>query len=102
MLVSRPGSYSPIKQLDTKPVGTTHTDRSPAPDARFDSLSLSDGAYETDSVSFRQLVSSLSQQVRTCNTTGKIQQLHSQVQSGQYTISPADIAARMLLLEEGV
>ena len=47
---------------------------------------------------FRELAASLAQQVRTHNTTGKIQELRSQVQSGQYAIAPRETAARMLLL----
>ena len=55
----------------------------------------------TGKYSFRDLVSSLSREVRTCNTTGKIQDLHRQVQTGEYAVSPREIAARMLLMEEG-
>ena len=44
-------------------------------------------------------VASLSYQVRTHNTTGKIQELRQEVRSGQYQISPRETAARMLLLE---
>ena len=42
----------------------------------------------------------LSQQVRTTNTTGKIQELRQQVRSGQYRIDARETAARMLLMEE--
>ena len=47
------------------------------------------------------MVASLSQQVRTYNTTGKIQELSRQVSSGEYQVSPREVAARMLLVEEG-
>ena len=43
-----------------------------------------------------------SYQVRTCNTTGKIQELHRQVSAGEYRIEPRETAARMLMMmEEG-
>ena len=57
---------------------------------RFVSMSRSTG---------RDAVASLSYQVRTHNTTGKIQELRQEVRSGQYQISPRETAARMLLLE---
>ena len=102
MLVSRPGAYNPIKKTGTRTVGTTYSDPVRTQDARYDSISLSGAPQSADSPNFRQLVASLSQQVRTYNTTGKVQELHAQVQSGEYQISATDIAARMLLLEEGV
>ena len=50
--------------------------------------------------SFREMAASLSQQVRTFNTTGKIQELRSQVASGDYRPDARETAARMLLLSE--
>ena len=47
------------------------------------------------------LVSRLSQEVRTSTTTGDIAKLRQQVSSGQYTPDPMSIAARMLFLGEG-
>ena len=44
-------------------------------------------------------MSSLSHQVRTANTTGKIQELRSQVSSGEYRVDAREVAARMLLME---
>lgn len=102
MLVSRTRAYSPLQKTDTRVTGTVRTDRACSADARYDSISLSGNAQQANTPDFRQLVSSLSQQVRTYNTTNKVQELRTQVQSGTYSISPSDIAARMLLLEEGV
>ena len=62
----------------------------------FDQITLS---AATDRNAFRQMVSDLAYQVRTHNTTGKIQELRQEVRSGQYQISPRETAARMLLLE---
>lgn len=57
---------------------------------------------EQERTSFREMAASLSQQVRTCNTTGKIQELRRQVRSGEYQVEPRETAARMLLMmEEG-
>lgn len=47
------------------------------------------------------MVSRLSQEVRTATTTGKIQELRQAVSSGTYTPDPAEIAKRMLFLTEG-
>lgn len=102
MLVSRTRAYSPLQKTDTRATGPVRTDRTGSADARYDSISLSGSTQQSSAPDFRQLVSSLSQQVRTYNTTSKVQELRAQVQSGAYTISPSDIAARMLLLEEGV
>lgn len=47
-----------------------------------------------------QLVSRLSQEVRTATTTGDIQSLRQAVSSGEYTPDPMAIAGRMLFLAE--
>ena len=65
--------------------------------------SFDQGEYavcEEESGSFRELAARLSQQVRTANTTGKIQDLRSQVASGEYRPDARETAARMLLLSE--
>lgn len=64
----------------------------------FDQITLS--TDQTASPAFRNLAASLSQQVRTFNTTGKIQELRSQVASGAYHPDARETAARMLLLSE--
>ena len=64
----------------------------------FDQITLS---AATDRNAFRQMVSDLSYQVRTHNTTGKIQQLRRQVSAGEYRPDAMETAARMLLLGEG-
>ena len=47
-----------------------------------------------------QLVSRLSQEVRTATTTGDIQALRQSVSSGEYAPDPTAIAGRMLFLTE--
>jgi len=47
-----------------------------------------------------QLVSRLSQEVRTATTTGDIQALRQSVSTGEYTPDPMAIAGRMLFLTE--
>ena len=64
----------------------------------FDQITLS---AATDRNAFRQMVSDLAYQVRTHNTTGKIQQLRRQVSAGEYRPDAMETAARMLLLAEG-
>lgn len=57
---------------------------------------------EQEGNSFREMVANLSYQVRTYNTTGKIQELRRQVSAGEYRVEPRETAARMLLMmEEG-
>ena len=63
----------------------------------FDQITLS---AATDRNAFRQMVSDLAYQVRTHNTTGKIQQLRRQVSAGEYRPDPMAIAGRMLLMVE--
>lgn len=47
-----------------------------------------------------ELVSRLSREVRTANTTGDIQDLRREVSAGEYTPDPMAIAGRMLFLAE--
>ena len=67
----------------------------------FDQITLSAQAGQEASPTFRSLAASLSQQVRTHNTTGKIQELRGQVASGEYRPDARETAARMLLMSEG-
>lgn len=62
--------------------------------ATFSSLPEGQGRFQMD------LVSRLSQEVRTINTTGDIQALRSEVASGEYTPDPMAIAGRILFLTE--
>ena len=70
-------------------------------EAHFDQITFSAPAGPEAAPSFRELAASLSQQVRTFNTTGKIQELRSQVASGDYRPDARETAARMLLMSEG-
>lgn len=65
----------------------------------YDSVTLS--APSQDSRFHMELVSRMSQEVRTATTTGDIAALRAQVASGQYTPDPMAIAARILFLGEG-
>ena len=66
---------------------------------QYDSITLS---CKTEGVSrfHQEMVSRLSQEVRTAHTTGDIQRLKQQVASGQYVPEPMAIAGRMLFLTE--
>lgn len=75
--------------------------RTAAQDGYYDHVTVSSPAAQ-DRSTFREMVASLSYQVRTYNTTGKIQELRRQVSAGEYQVEPRETAARMLLLlEEG-
>ena len=91
--------YLPIKKSTVRPVGVSGSGRTPAQDGYYDHFSVSSPAAQ-DRGSFREMAASLSYQVRTYNTTGKIQELRRQVSSGEYQIEPRETAARMLLLME--
>ncbi len=65
----------------------------------YDSVTLSTPSQ--DSRFHMELVSRMSQEVRTATTTGDIAALRAQVASGQYVPDPMAIAARILFLGEG-
>ena len=65
----------------------------------YDSVTLS--VPSQDSRFHMELVSRMSQEVRTATTTGDIAALKAQVASGEYRPDPMAIAARMLFLGEG-
>ena len=77
---------------------TAGTKRAKAAESSLDQITLSAG--QAAGPAFRDLAASLSQQVRTFNTTGKIQDLRGQVASGEYRPDARETAARMLLLSE--
>lgn len=69
-------------------------------EGQFDQITLSAPAGQA-APTFRELAASLSHQVRTFNTTGRIQDLRRQVASGEYRPDARETAARMLLMTEG-
>lgn len=69
-------------------------------EGHYDQITLSTRP-EQENGSFREMVADLSRQVRTVNTTGKIQELRRQVASGQYRPDARETAARILLMAEG-
>lgn len=76
-------------------VSAVHEDAS-----NFDSVSIS---HQEEGMSrFRkELVSRISSDIRTCTTTGRIQDLRQAVASGSYHPDPAKIAKCMLFQLEG-
>ena len=98
MLVTRRNQFSVAPVAASGVARTSGTRRAKAAGGSFDQINLSGG--QAAGPSFRDLAASLSQQVRTLNTTGKIQELRSQVASGEYRPDARETAARMLLLSE--
>ena len=98
MLITGPEGFSPIQKKTARPAAFPGPGRRQGQDGYYDQYTASAPAAQSGS-SFRDAVASLSYQVRTHNTTGKIQELRQEVRSGQYQISPRETAARMLLLE---
>ena len=81
MLVTRREGFSaaPIQTGGFRGAGAK---RARAAESSFDQISLSAG--QETAPAFRAMAAVLSQQVRTYNTTGKIQDLRNQVASGEY------------------
>ena len=70
----------------------------PVPGHNYDSADFSAPAGRK---SFQmEMVSRLSREVRTANTTGDIQELRREVSAGEYRPDPMAIAGRMLLMVE--
>ena len=100
MLITGTEGYLPIQKKGAgRPAASAGGRRAQPRDGCYDNVAVS---AAQDGRSFREMAASLSYQVRTHNTTGKIQELRRQVQSGEYQIEPRETAARMLLMmEEG-
>lgn len=98
MHITGPEGFSPIQKKTARPVTYAGLSRRQAQDGYYDHYTASVPAGQTGS-SFREAVAGLSYQVRTHNTTGKIQELRQAVRSGSYQIDARETAARMLLLE---
>ena len=99
MIITGPEGYLPVQKKTARRVSPAGVNRPQSPEGCFDNYTAS-AAAEQDGRSFREAVANLSYQVRTHNTTGKIQELRGAVRSGEYQLSPRDTAARMLLLSE--
>ncbi|MDE7261524.1 MAG: flagellar biosynthesis anti-sigma factor FlgM [Oscillospiraceae bacterium] len=97
MIIQGTEGYLPIQNKTAQPVGSAGRGRRAARSGRYDRYTLSAPAEQGG---FRELTAALAQQVRAHNTTGKIQELRSQVRDGQYSIEPRETAARMLFLTE--
>ncbi len=97
---SRPGAVSsvaPSKAYYSTPRRSVSAQS--AVERKYDSATFSP-LPEGKSAFQMQLVSRLSQEVRTATTTGDIQALRQEVSSGTYTPDPMAIAGRMLFLTE--
>ncbi len=101
MQISRTEGFFPVPAGNPRPVSAAGGDRVRRQDGCCDKLTLSSEPGGAEEKSFRTLVADLANQVRTHNTTGKIQELRRQVGSGEYRVSPRELAVRMLLMEEG-
>lgn len=91
-------SIAPVKAYRTNKERESRAQASSG-QTKYDCVTLSsaptgEGRFHMD------MVSRLSQEVRTAHTTGDIHALKDQVASGQYTPDPTAIAARILLLGE--
>lgn len=101
MQISRTEGFSPVQPAAPRLTGAAQGDRARTQEGCYDQLTLSASTRGEEGRSFRAVAADLARQVRTHNTTGKIQELRRQVQTGEYHVSPREIAARMLLMEAG-
>lgn len=103
MLVTRREGFStaPITAGKLRPSSAKRARGTESAESSFDQITLSARAGQEASPAFREMAAALSQQVRTYNTTGKVQELHRQVMAGEYRPDARETAARMLLLTEG-
>ena len=100
MLIKGTEGILPFQNSTTRLAAPSGGKRAGRPSSRYDHISLSSPAG-LEKQDFQNAVAMLSQQVRTNPSTGKIQELHRLVSSGEYRVDPREVAARMLLLEEG-
>ena len=101
MIKIGPEGYFPVKATRTaKSIPTGNgIEKNRQADGCYDQLSLS--KEDSDEARFiKEVTAKMSYQVRTNNTTGKIQELKRQVNQGEYQIDASEIAARMLLVGE--
>ena len=100
-MITSSGSGS-ILPASPKPTYYVNTERDvpsrTPPCPQYDSVSISH-MPTGDSRRFQDILSRLSQEVRT-TTTGDIQALRQQVADGEYRPDPMAIAARMMFLRE--
>ena len=88
-------SIMPAKSYRTNLERETRT-KAAAGQNKYDSVTLSSATKE--SRFHMDMVSRLSQEVRTATTTGDIHALRQEVSAGRYTPDPMAIAARILFL----
>ena len=88
---------SPAKVYRTK-MGRDSRAQAASSGSKYDSFTLTTDRQDGQ---FLNMVSRLSQEVRTATTTGDIAALRQQVSDREYTPDPMSIAARMLFLGEG-
>lgn len=100
MLITGTEGIGPIQKNTARQMSRARTRQAERRDSRYDHYTLSQTPGQEEGGTFRELAARLSQQVRTTNTTGKIQELRQEVQTGTYRIDPRETAARMLLMEE--
>lgn len=100
MMITRREGF-PSSPITTGTVRSASPRRTRPQEAKFDQITLSAPGGQENSAKFREMAAVLSRQVRTQNTTGKIQDLRRQVESGEYRPDARETAALMLLLAEG-
>ena len=92
----KPFSVSKTYYSKSNYISTANTTASPVYDSSsFSTVSDSNSRFQME------MVSRLSQEVRTTTTTGRIQELRQAVASGEYRPDPAEIAKRLLFHLEG-
>ncbi len=98
MKIPGTGNYTKLTETAWTRPAPTHTAASQkSASQRFDSIMLS--TAETRRTDFqRELESRLTQEVRCATSSGEVQRLREQIQSGSYRVDAMEIARKMLLV----
>lgn len=97
MLTTASTGIPPVMPSKAVSAHVEHTARAEAaPKGKYDSIDLTHTPVG-EGRTFLEVVSRLSQEVKTVNTTGDVQAISNQLRSGQYEPDAMAIASKMLL-----
>ena len=99
MLIIGTEGISPIQKKTTLPRAAAGAERARRPDGRYDPFAPAAPLNQRQPPSSPRAGPGPSHQARTATPTRQIQELRSQVSSGEYRVDAREVAARMLLME---
>jgi anti-sigma28 factor (negative regulator of flagellin synthesis) len=100
--VFTPTDYDAVSAVTPKKIVSLSAERETrtqtVQEPKYDSVSISQ--QTTESRFHKELVSRLENEVRTCVSTGDIQQLKQAVEEDRYVPDPMRIASKILMMDE--